>query len=282
LDSDHFGRISRWAGLLGGGSDCLLGEGHTEMSRSCRIGHKVREGDYMCQKCGRMNKGGEDRLSEPCVSLKWATPDGDKMIAHMARVSNPKATPDDPAEKLISYLLRHHHWSPFEMASMCVEINTTRDITAQILRHRSFSFQEFSTRYADVEELEDFRECRFQDDKNRQNSFEVQPGTVGAQDAAWWDAEVKWLAEHAGNVYAAARERGIAKEVARCILPIGLIPSKLYMTGTVRSWLHYCAERMKPGVQKEHREVAEACWRILGQQFPMVRNAALLTEMFDK
>lgn len=279
------------------------------MSRSCRIGHELiktgdpdahraicdRNGEVVlaqCRKCGR----GEVELEQPCVSLKWATVDGDKMIAHMARVSNLKAKDDDPAEKLIGFLLRNHHWSPFEMASMCVEINTTRDITAQILRHRSFSFQEFSTRYADVEELEDFRECRFQDERNRQNSFAADAAVdhyalVTSRDHAqqevddaikWWDEMVARHAREAQEAYKQARNRGIAKEVARAILPIGLIPSKLYMTGTVRSWITYCAERTKTGVQKEHREVAEAVWTVLGQQFPKTQMAALLTPMFDR
>lgn len=294
------------------------------MSRYCRIGHDIiktgdpeaqwqgdeetqprarggfpsicdRNGEVIldqCRKCGR----GEIELEEPCVSLKWATPDGEKLLAHMARVSNPKATPDDPAERLIGYLLRNHHWSPFEMVSMCVEINTTRDITAQILRHRSFSFQEFSTRYADVEELEDFRECRFQDTANRQNSWSSEEAVkkyeeVTSADHArrevddatrWWDSRVREASENATELYRQARDRGIAKEVARAILPIGLIPSKLYMTGTVRSWIHYCAERMKPGVQKEHREIAEAVWTLFGREFPAIRNAALLMSEFDK
>lgn len=275
------------------------------MSKSCRVGHDIiKTGDedarpYICdsngevvlshcRKCGR----GEVELEEPCVSLVWITPDGDKQIAYMARVSNPKAKADDPAARLIAFLLRNHHWSPFEMANMAIEVNTTRDITAQILRHKSASFQEFSTRYADVEELETWKECRFQDDKNRQNSWTVEQekeriaagarGELGiaenilADDVRWWEAMVEDTSATAQVRYLAARERGIAKEVARSILPIGLMPSKLFINGTIRTWIHYCMERTKPGVQKEHREIALAAEQLLQRNYPAVYEALVI------
>lgn len=257
------------------------------MSKSCRVGHDIIEtGDSdsnrtiedangevvlsYCRKCHR----GEAELEEPCISLIWATPDGDNNIAYMARVSNPKATPDMDSARLVAYLLRNHHWSPFEMANMTIEVNTTRDITAQILRHKSAAFQEFSTRYADVEELETYKECRFEDLKNRQNSFEA---TKEQKDTVrWWDSVVNTTASNAEHDYKEARKRGIAKEVARSILPIGLMPSKLYINGTVRTWIHYCMERTKPGVQKEHREIALAAEKLLERHFPAVFAAIVI------
>lgn len=262
------------------------------MSKSCRVGHdlyktgdadapdaiKDRNGDIVlaaCRKCGR----GEAQLEEPCISLVWITPDGDSNIAYMARVSNPKAKPDDPAARLIGFLIRNHHWSPFEMANMAIEVNTTRDITAQILRHKSAAFQEFSTRYADVEELETWKECRFQDDKNRQNSFEATADQ--SRIVRWWDNEVKQAAADGEERYKMARIQGIAKEVARSILPIGLMPSKLYINGTIRTWIHYCAERTKPGVQKEHREIALAAEQLLHLHYPMVYSAMMTVRRDD-
>lgn len=222
------------------------------------------------------------------VSTIWATPNGDVNIAYLARVSNSKATPDDPGERLIGFLLRNHHWSPFEMSSLCLEIRTQRDISAQILRHRSFSFQEFSTRYAAVEELLAVTECRFQDTKNRQSSLtlaeyltdgrchEDMTDEAGAEGtAAYFDAVVNETRVRSLEAYQELLRRGVAKEVARRILPIGLMPTKLYMTGTVRSWLHYCAERVKPGVQKEHRVIAIHALNELFRNFPMVTKAAI-------
>lgn len=219
------------------------------------------------------------------VSTIWVTPDGDSLIAYQARVSNPKATKDDPSSRLIGYLIRNHHWSPFQMANLCVEINTTRDISAQIIRHQSAHFQEFSTRYADVESLIWFRECRFQDDKNRQNSFTADqvhdaddsPDKMMALDetVAYWDALVNEARVRSEEGYAEARRRGVAKEVARTILPIGLIPTKLYMNGTVRTWMHYLFERTKPGVQKEHRDIALKIELIFKEAFPDTYEAYL-------
>ena len=227
------------------------------------------------------------------VKLKWYTPQGDAMIAHMARVSNSKATPDDPAQSLIGYLLRSHHWSPFEMANLCLEIETQRDISAQILRHRSFSFQEFSTRYAAVEELLHSTECRWQDPKNRQSSRTFDDlveehgpwpevnGELAEATVSYFDAVVNETRVRSMEAYEELLRRGVAKEVARRILPIGLMPTRMYMNGTVRSWLHYVSERTKPGVQKEHRAIAQEAANILRRCFPWTFAAAVESGMLD-
>lgn len=228
------------------------------------------------------------------VSTIWVTPNGDTNIAYLARVSNSKAQPGDPGDKLVGFLLRNHHWSPFEMSSLCLEIRTQRDISAQILRHRSFSFQEFSTRYAAVEELLAVTECRFQDSKNRQSSLtlaeyltdgrchEDMTDEAGAEGtAAYFDAVVNETRVRSLEAYQELLRRGVAKEVARRILPIGLMPTKLYMTGTVRSWLHYCSERTKPGVQKEHRVIAIHALNELFKAYPMVTKAAIDAGFFQ-
>lgn len=228
------------------------------------------------------------------VRLKWVTPNADAEIGHIARVSNSSATLEDPADRLIAYLLRKNHWSPFEMANMCVAVTTTRDISAQILRHRSFSFQEFSTRYADVEELKDWKECRFQDDKNRQNSWDLlqmrsrldldTPAGISASEmlydaSEWWDMHVKATAMGSMGLYKAARERGIAKEVARCLLPMGLCPTTIYMNGTIRSWIHYIALRGDPATQKEHRLVATGALELMRLHLP---NTAKAFDRWDR
>lgn len=223
--------------------------------------------------------------SEPRVRLKWYTPQGDSLVAYMARVSNTKATPDDPAEKLIGYLMKNRHWSPFEMVSACVEINTERDISAQLCRHRSFSFQEFSQRYAEVEDLRQSTECRFQDNKNRQNSFdpehlasEAEITTVNGFDVATtvavFDEIVNATRVNALTNYRNLLDRGVAKECARRILPIGLAPSKLYMAGTVRSFLHYLSVRLDPATQREHREIAVGIRAALSPCFSSIFEAA--------
>lgn len=203
------------------------------------------------------------------TKLVWITPDADKQIAYMARVSNPTAREDAPAKKLIEYLIDHKHWSPFEMACMCVEINTTRDIARQILRHRSFHFQEFSQRYSKVAEEPIFREARLQDAKNRQNSIEIndkklQKGWLSDQDYIWGVAY---------TLYQQALEKGIAKEVARSLLPEGLTPTKMYMQGTIRDWLHYVIIRRGPETQQEHRKVAQQCSLILRENCPDIWGA---------
>jgi len=199
------------------------------------------------------------------VSLVWATPSGDELIAYMARVSNPdNQNNKDTAPKLIKYLKNNNHWSPFEMVNMCVEINTTRDIARQILRHRSFSFQEFSQRYAEVAVSMETSEARMQDVTNRQNSIE----TTDVQLKSWWQAMQQRVADDAEYVYHTALSKGIAKEVARKVLPEGLTPTRMYMNGTLRSWLHYVEIRCDKATQKEHREIAEQCKALLVTHFP--------------
>lgn len=194
-----------------------------------------------------------------------------ELIAYCARVSNPSNQFNtETSDKLIRYLIKHQHWSPLEMVSACLEITTTRDIARQILRHRSFSFQEFSQRYADPTKDLDFviREARLQDTKNRQNSVE----TDDVELTAWWDAKQKFIIETVKQTYAEAIEKGIAKEQARAILPEGNTVSRLYMNGTLRSWVHFIELRSANGTQKEHQEVAKACAQVIAQVFPMVGN----------
>ena len=193
------------------------------------------------------------------------------LVAFCARVSNPSNQSNTkPADKLLNYLIKHKHWSPFEMVSACIEINTTRDIARQILRHRSFSFQEFSQRYANpVEELEFVtREARMQDTKNRQNSIEISDRSI--QDK--WQQEQNKVIEVCQQVYKNAIEKGIAKEVARAVLPEGLTKSRLYINGTIRSWIHFIELRSDNGTQKECSEVAIACGKEIAKIFPMIKE----------
>lgn len=188
-----------------------------------------------------------------------------QFIAFVARVSNPaNQLNTSTSERLLKYLVNNSHWSPFEMASLVVSIETTRDIAHQILRHRSFSFQEFSQRYAAVESEPVYRPARLQDTKNRQNSRETDNEAI----QIWWHGMQKHIAHTAQRAYESALERGIAKEVARAVLPEGLTATTLYMAGSVRSWIHYCALRCTPGTQKEHREVALACREVLLSSIP--------------
>jgi thymidylate synthase (FAD) len=206
------------------------------------------------------------------VKLVWATPEADNLIAYMARVSAPQNQDrHDTAPKLIGYLIKQRHWSPFEMASMCLEIETTRDIGRQILRHRSFSFQEFSQRYASVDALPvaPTREARMQDTKNRQNSIETQDEILQAE----WERMQQRVITVAQNYYEWALENGIAKEVARAVLPEGLTMSRLYMAGNIRSWLHFCDLRRGNGTQKETREIADKAWLALRESCPMICEA---------
>ena len=189
------------------------------------------------------------------------------LVAYCARVSNPSNQNNSKtAPRLIKYLMKHKHWSPFEMASVGIEINTTRDIARQILRHRSFSFQEYSQRYADPTQDLSFvhREVRLQDPNNRQNSIEVEDGFL---DLTWQHYQLN-VRKAAAEAYAWATENGIAKEVARSVLPEGLTESVLMMHGTVRSWLHYIEVRTDPSTQKEHRQIAEECAIIIGRLMP--------------
>ena len=194
-----------------------------------------------------------------------------ELVAYTARVSNPDNQDNaETADKLLKYLIKHKHWSPFEMASACIEINTTRDIARQILRHRSFSFQEFSQRYANpVEELEFVtREARLQDKKNRQNSIE---NTELALDMGWKRKQEEVI-KVCKEAYEWAIENDVAKEQARAVLPEGLTKSRLYMNGTIRSWIHFIELRSANGTQKECSEVAIACAEAISKIFPMVKE----------
>ena len=206
------------------------------------------------------------------VSLVWATPEADRLVAYMARVSAPQNQCNDAtAPRLIGYLIRHRHWSPFEMVNVCLEVNTTRDIARQLLRHRSFTFQEFSQRYADVGELPPatMREARLKHPTNRQASVPTTDEVL----AAWWQNAQDDVRAAAETAYQIALEYGIAKEVARAVLPEGLTMSRLYMNGTLRSWLHFCDLRRGPETQKETREVAEAAWSVLREACPAICEA---------
>ena len=186
------------------------------------------------------------------VNLIWSTPNGEDLVAFMARVSNPENQDNkETASKLVKYLIKNKHWSPLDMVDMCVEIETTRDIARQILRHRSFYFQEFSQRYAAVSDFE-FSEVRMQDEKNRQNSLETDDLYI----KNWWNAAQLRVQCEAELMYNQALKKGIAKEQARKLLPEGLTMSKMYMKGTLRNWIHYIDVRCDPSTQKEHREVA--------------------------
>jgi thymidylate synthase (FAD) len=201
--------------------------------------------------------------------------DAQELIAYCARVSNPaNQFNTETSDKLIRYLVKHQHWSPLEMVSACMEIETTRDIARQILRHRSFSFQEFSQRYADpTAELDDaftLREARFQDTKNRQNSVELDMADEEQKLLAYeWERAQKRVLYAVKKEYKWAIDNGIAKEQARAVLPEGLTVSRLYMNGTLRSWIHFIELRSANGTQKEHREVAIACAQAIAAIFPM-------------
>lgn len=198
------------------------------------------------------------------VKLIWATPNAETLIAYMARVSNPSNQDNQQtASKLLKYLVDNKHWSPFEMVNVCMEIETPRDIARQILRHRSFSFQEFSQRYAVATEF-DIRECRMQDNKNRQNSLPTQDREL----VDLWEKAQNDLIEHALKVYNWGLQQGVAREVARAVLPEGNTMSRMYMNGTLRSWLHYVDIRCDKATQKEHREVADKCKLVLKELCP--------------
>jgi thymidylate synthase (FAD) len=206
----------------------------------------------------------------PVIDTLADTTDGvTDLIAYCARVSNPSNQMNtDTADKLIAYLIKHKHWSPFEMANVCLEIETTRDIARQILRHRSFTFQEFSQRYADpVKELTfETREARLQDHKNRQNSLPSDNISLDMQ----WNIQQSNVIAAAESAYKWAIERGIAKEVARAVLPEGLTMSRMYVNGTIRSWIHYIDIRSDEATQKEHREIAIACANAIAKIFPPI------------
>jgi thymidylate synthase (FAD) len=197
----------------------------------------------------------------------------EELVAYAARVSNPTNQLNmDTAPKLMKYLIDNNHWSPLEMVSVTMEINTTRDIARQILRHRSFSFQEFSQRYASAESLSfEPRECRMQDAKNRQASV----ATDDRELAQLWLEKQQSLLRQVREDYQWALSNGIAKEQARAVLPEGMTGSRLYMAGTLRSWLHYCILRTEMGTQKEHREIADEALQLLIKEFPSISNITL-------
>jgi thymidylate synthase (FAD) len=204
--------------------------------------------------------------------------DAQELIAYCARVSNPaNQFNTETSEKLISYLIKHQHWSPLEMVSACLEITTTRDIARQILRHRSFSFQEFSQRYADptveLDEAFVLREARFQDTKNRQNSIAFDPENEEQKLLAYeWERAQKRVLFSVKQEYSWAIKNGIAKEQARAVLPEGLTVSRLYMNGTLRSWIHFIELRSANGTQLEHQLVARECGSVIAAVFPMLSN----------
>ena len=189
------------------------------------------------------------------------------LVCYCARVSNPSNQNNtETNERLIQYLLKNKHWSPLEMVNICLEIETTRDIARQILRHRSFSFQEFSQRYAIADLGFETREARLQDTKNRQNSMEIDNSVLHDE----WETAQNLVAEYAENAYKWAIENGIAKEQARAVLPEGMTKSRMYMNGTLRSWVHYIQLRSGNGTQKEHKEVAVECAKAIEPIFPMI------------
>lgn len=200
----------------------------------------------------------------------------EEFIAYCARVSNPKNQGNHiTAKKLLRYMAREKHWSPFEMANLVIEIKTTRDIARQILRHRSMHFQEFSQRYAEVGDVYEIREARLQDEKNRQSSLEIDDPDL--QDK--WELMQDMVNKQSHQAYRWAIEQGIAKEVARAVLPEGLTMSHMYVNATVRSWLHYCDTRMHPSTQKEHRLIAQQCWKIVCDKVPSLSEVIF---NFDK
>lgn len=201
------------------------------------------------------------------VKLIHITPDSEKHIAYCARVSNPKNQDNEDYSKLLSYCIKNQHHSIFEMSNMCLEITTSRAISAQILRHKSFSFQEFSQRYAEATEFETYN-LRKQDTKNRQNSTD----DLEISTKIWFEDEIQSLQENTKYLYQRALDKGIAKECARMILPMS-VQTKLYMNGNIRSWMHYINLRCDKSTQLEHREIAEECKKIFKEQLPVVSKA---------
>lgn len=207
------------------------------------------------------------------TSNNQAEKDLENLVAFCARVSNPANQMNtETNQRLLSYLMKHKHWSPFEMVNVCLEVETTRDIARQFLRHRSFTFQEFSQRYAEPDSLGFpfvLSEARLQDTKNRQNSIDVDDQEL----QEWWVAHQKRVLAVAQAAYSEAIERGIAKEVARKVLPEGLTKSRMYVNGSLRSWIHYVELRSGNGTQKEHIDVAVACAEVIAKLFPYIRGA---------
>ena len=219
-------------------------------------------------------------LSQPSATTGCQT--ADQFVAYCARVSNPdNQNNNKTAPGLLKYLIKHGHWSPFEMVSLTLEIETTRDISHQIVRHRSFSFQEFSQRYAQANTFE-VREARLQDPTNRQNSIRIDRGLAEQRliDEKFSMAQHKVI-RLTREAYECALDNGIAKEQARALLPEGMTGTTLYMAGTLRSWIHYCKLRMANGTQAEHAEIAKRCWDIIGGHFPSVREAVDALDVLD-
>ena len=219
-------------------------------------------------------------LSQPSATTGCQT--ADQFVAYCARVSNPdNQNNNKTAPGLLKYLIKHGHWSPFEMVSLTLEIETTRDISHQIVRHRSFSFQEFSQRYAQANTFE-VREARLQDPTNRQNSVRIDRGLAEQRliDEKFSMAQHKVI-RLTREAYECALDSGIAKEQARALLPEGMTGTTLYMAGTLRSWIHYCKLRMANGTQEEHAEIAKRCWDIIGGHFPSVREAVDALDVLD-
>ena len=224
----------------------------------------------------------EDEMNIKLISYSQQAIDTDKqdefdlpnlqdLVAYCARVSNPSNQANsETSERLIKYLIKHKHWSPLEMVSACIEVETTRDIARQLLRHRSFSFQEFSQRYADPTKDLDFvlREARLQDTKNRQNSIETDDANLQRR----WEEQQTFVIKCARSAYDWAIVNGIAKEQARAVLPEGLTVSRLYVNGTLRSWIHYIDLRDGNGTQKEHAEIARACAEVIAKVFPIIKS----------
>ena len=220
--------------------------------------------------------------SQPTAEFKeLGIADAQELIAYCARVSNPSNQFNtETSEKLIRYLVKHQHWSPLEMVSACIEITTTRDIARQILRHRSFSFQEFSQRYADPTKDLSFvlRDARLQDTKNRQNSTDLDLSNAGQRELSrLWLEKQQEVIRAASDAYTWAVTNGIAKEQARAVLPEGITESRLYMNGTLRSWIHFIELRSANGTQKEHQEVAVACAKVIATVFPMAADLIAAT-----
>lgn len=201
------------------------------------------------------------------AKLIWATPNAEALVAYMARVSNDENQDNPDYGGLLRYLVKNKHWSPFEMVNVCIEIECTRDIARQILRHRSFSFQEFSQRYAVANDYET-SEARLQDTKNRQNSLPTEDREL----QRWWEEMQNSLLAQVKGVYGAALNNGIAKEVARKILPEGLTMSRMYVNGSLRSWMHYIDVRCDVSTQKEHRDIANKCKSIISNEFPSLKG----------
>jgi thymidylate synthase (FAD) len=204
------------------------------------------------------------------VKFITATPDAEKLIAYCARVSNPENQDNENYSRLLAYCINHGHWSIFEMANMVLEINTSRGIAAQVLRHRSFSFQEFSQRYADANLLEDILapDLRLQDTKNRQNSID---GMENADREAWSDTIEDYF-QKGQDIYNKLLKTGVAKECARFVLPLAT-PTKMYMNGTIRSWIHYINLRSANGTQKEHMDIANQCKAIFIEKYPLISES---------